>query len=134
MSPVAGTAAGSLRLQDVVASFDGPVGAYVHVPFCEWICPFCPYNKVLAEGELARRYFVALAREVGWYLAACSDVGRLPFTSLYIGGGTPTLYPDELAGVIRQIPVTGERAIEVLPNHGTPESGLDRLRARDALA
>jgi len=128
VSPVAGTAAGSLRPQDVVASFDGPVGAYLHVPFCEWICPFCPYNKVLAEGDLARRYFTALAREVDWYVAACGGAGRLPFTSLYIGGGTPTLYPDELATVVQQIPVSGERAIEVLPNHGTPER-LDRLAA-----
>lgn len=119
-------AAGSLGPEDVVVSFDGPAGAYVHVPFCEWICPFCPYNKVLAEGELARRYFRALACEVDWYVAACRDGGQAPFTSLYIGGGTPTLYPDELAAVIRQIPVSGERAIEVLPNHGTPER-LDRL-------
>jgi coproporphyrinogen III oxidase-like Fe-S oxidoreductase len=128
MSPNAGTVVGALRPQDVVGSFDGPVGAYVHVPFCEWICPFCPYNKVLAEGELACRYFVALAREVDWYLEARSDAGQAPFTSLYIGGGTPTLYPDELAVVVRRIPVSGERAIEVLPNHGTPER-LDRLAA-----
>ncbi len=128
MSTVTDTAAGSLRPQDVVASFDGPAGAYLHVPFCEWICPFCPYNKVLAEGDLARRYFAALTREVDWYVAACGEAGRVPFASLYIGGGTPTLYPDELAGVIRQIPVSGERAIEVLPNHGTPER-LDRLAA-----
>lgn len=78
MSPDAGTVVGSLRPQDVVGSFDGPVGAYVHVPFCEWTCPFCPYNKVLAEGELTRRYFVALAREVDWYLAARSDAGQAP--------------------------------------------------------
>ncbi|MGE5288818.1 MAG: radical SAM protein [Micromonosporaceae bacterium] len=128
MRLIARTAAGSVGPEDVAASFDGPTGAYVHVPFCEWICPFCPYNKVLAEGELARRYFRALAREVDWYVEACRDGGQAPFTSLYIGGGTPTLYPDELAAVIRQIPVSGERAIEVLPNHGTPQR-LDQLAA-----
>ncbi len=128
MNAVAGTAVAALRPAGVVGSFDGPAGAYVHVPFCEWICPFCPYNKVLAEGGLARRYFAALRREVDWYVAAHHEAHRAPFTSLYIGGGTPTLYPGELADVIRRIPVSGERAVEVLPNHGTPE-GLDRLAA-----
>ena len=126
VSTTAGTTAASLQSAAVVASFDGPAGAYVHVPFCPWICPFCPYNKVLAEDDLARRYFAALRREVGWYVAAHRDAHGAPFTSLYIGGGTPTLYPDELADVIGRIPVSGERAAEVLPNHGTPER-LDRL-------
>lgn len=106
----------------MVGSFDGPVGAYVHVPFCERICPFCPYNKVVADDDLAGRYFKALRHEVDWYVEAHGE----PFTSLYIGGGTPTLYPDELAAVIERIPVSGERAVEVLPNHATRQR-LDRL-------
>ena len=120
-----GTTTASLRPKDVVASFDGPVGAYIHVPFCEWICPFCPYNKVLAEADLARRYFAALHREIDWYVA---EHGDAPFTSMYIGGGTPTLYLDQLADVVRRIPVSGERAVEVLPTHGTVQR-LDRLAA-----
>jgi menaquinone C8-methyltransferase len=115
-----------LGAAEVVASFDGPVGAYVHVPFCEWICPFCPYDKVRAERGLARRYFAALRREVGWYVAERAATRSEPFISLYVGGGTPTLYPNQLADVIARIPVSGERAVEVLPTHATPER-LDRL-------
>ncbi len=111
---VTGPRIAGLRPSDVVASFDGPAGAYVHVPFCEWICPFCPYNKVLARPDLAADYFTALLAEIDMY-------GAGPFTSLYVGGGTPTLYPQYLAEVLPRIPVTGERAIEVLPLHGTPE-------------
>ncbi|HQR80915.1 MAG TPA: radical SAM protein, partial [Actinomycetota bacterium] len=111
-----------LRPADVAASFDGPAGAYVHVPFCEWICPFCPYNKVLANDDLAARYFAALRTEVDMYAGRFTT----PFTSLYVGGGTPTLYPQQLAEVVGRIPVTGERAIEVLPVHGTPQR-LDEL-------
>lgn len=110
-----------LRAGDVVRSFDGPAGAYVHVPFCEWICPFCPYNKVRADEALARRYFAALGREVDGYVAEHGAVWGRPFSSLYVGGGTPTLYPDELARVLGRIPVSGERAIEVLPNHATAD-------------
>ncbi|HEY5249282.1 MAG TPA: radical SAM protein [Dermatophilaceae bacterium] len=120
------TTAAPRRAADVVGSFDGPVGAYVHVPFCERVCPFCPYNKVVAQEGLARRYFAALRREVDWYVVARHEARRAPFTSLYMGGGTPTLYPDELADLIRRIPVSGERAVEVLPTHGTPDR-LNRL-------
>ena len=112
----------------ILGSFDGPVGAYVHVPFCERICPFCPYNKVLARDDLAARYFAALRQEITWYVEEHTRRHGAPFTSLYIGGGTPTLYPDDLADVIRRLPVSGERAVEVLPTHGTPER-LERLAA-----
>lgn len=115
-----------LDAERLVSRCDSAAGAYVHVPFCERICPFCPYDKVLADDELAARYFAALRAEIGAYVAA--HVARFgPFTSLYVGGGTPTLYPDDLADVLARIPVTGERAVEVLPTHGTPER-LDRLR------
>jgi coproporphyrinogen III oxidase-like Fe-S oxidoreductase len=112
-----------MRPADVAASFDGPAGAYLHIPFCEWICPFCPYNKVLARRGLAQGYFEALAHEVDAYLTVFPDA----FTSLYVGGGTPTLYPDLLAPLVRRIPVRGERAIEVLPLHGTV-ARLEQLR------
>jgi len=100
--------------------FDGPFGAYVHVPFCELICPFCPYNKVRADESLAQRYFAALAGEIDAYVSLRGRGSDGAFTSLYVGGGTPTLYPGELARVIERVPVTGEVAVEVLPTHGTP--------------
>jgi oxygen-independent coproporphyrinogen-3 oxidase len=106
---------------------EGDAGAYVHVPFCSRICPFCPYNKVVARPGQPTSYFAALEREVRAYVQA-GAAGPLGFTSLYVGGGTPTLFPDELAALLRVIPVRGERAIEVLPTHATPE-GLDTLGA-----
>lgn len=111
----------------VMSACDGAIGAYVHVPFCSTICPFCPYNKVRARDDLAQRYFSALGEEMAWYSAALERSGRTAFTSLYIGGGTPTLYPRALARVIESLPVAGEVAVEVLPLHGSPQ-GLDDLR------
>ncbi len=110
----------------VVDLLDGPVGAYVHVPFCTRICPFCPYNKVVPRGDQPERYFAALRCELDGYLAA-GAAGTEGFTSLYVGGGTPTLYPDQLGDVLAALPVAGERAIEVLPTHGTSQR-LDQLR------
>lgn len=112
----------------VVRLLDAPAGAYLHIPFCPWICPFCPYNKVRARDDLAARYLAALRREVDAVSAAYQARFGAPFTSLYVGGGTPTLYPDALADLLDRAPTSGERAIEVLPNHGTP-AGLDGLAA-----
>ena len=116
--------AAPMAADDVMASLRGTPGAYVHVPFCERLCPFCPYNKELYRPSRETRYFAALRQEARWYAAALDR----PFTSLYIGGGTPTLCLDELADIIEALPVSGERAIEVHPMHATPDR-LDRLRS-----
>jgi menaquinone C8-methyltransferase len=116
-----------LTAADIVGMLDGDAGAYVHVPFCSRICPFCPYNKVVPRAGQPTAYFDALAREVRAYVDA-GAAGSPGFTSLYVGGGTPTLFPDALADLVRVIPVAGERAIEVLPSHATP-ARLDALRA-----
>jgi oxygen-independent coproporphyrinogen-3 oxidase len=63
------------------------LGLYLHIPFCEQICPYCPYNKERYRRDVAERYTDAVKREIDFY----SDiVGKTPITSLYIGGGTPT--------------------------------------------
>jgi oxygen-independent coproporphyrinogen-3 oxidase len=62
-------------------------GLYLHIPFCEQICPYCPYNKEIYKPETAEAYTNAVKREIDFY----SDVvGDKPVTSFYIGGGTPT--------------------------------------------
>jgi oxygen-independent coproporphyrinogen-3 oxidase len=65
----------------------------------------------------------SLAREAELYGTAHAG----PFPSLYVGGGTPTLCLDEMQRVLESLPVTGERAIEVLPSHMT-RAGSSRLR------
>lgn len=110
----------------VIALADAPLGVYVHVPFCSRICPFCPYNKVVPRAGQPSRYFDALASEARGYLEA-GAAGAEGFTSLYVGGGTPTLFLDLLRPVLDALPVAGERAIEVLPSHGTAQR-LDDLR------
>jgi coproporphyrinogen III oxidase-like Fe-S oxidoreductase len=37
---------------------------YVHIPFCESICPFCPFHRVLMKEDRAQHYFVALREEI----------------------------------------------------------------------
>lgn len=32
------------------------LGVYLHIPFCEQICPYCPYNKEIYDPDVAIRY------------------------------------------------------------------------------
>jgi coproporphyrinogen III oxidase-like Fe-S oxidoreductase len=77
------------------------LGIYLHIPFCEQICPYCPYNKERYRRDVAERYTDAVKREIDLY----SDiVGKTPITSLYIGGGTPTtMLHSGLADIIGHI-------------------------------
>jgi oxygen-independent coproporphyrinogen-3 oxidase len=63
------------------------IGLYLHIPFCHQICPYCPYNKVIFQEELAEKYVHAVLREIEIYADILSVK---PVTSFYIGGGTPT--------------------------------------------
>jgi menaquinone C8-methyltransferase len=92
---------------------------YLHIPFCESLCPYCSFNRFLFDEEKAVAYFRRLREEMRM-------VHRLGyrFTSLYIGGGTPTVLIDELCETIdlaRSLFPLGEVSCETNPNHLTPE-------------
>ena len=67
---------------------------YLHIPFCKHKCGYCDFNAYAGMDRLMPDYVDALERE----LAAARE--RLPFETLetvYLGGGTPSLLPAELA-------------------------------------
>ena len=68
---------------------------YVHIPFCKELCPFCSFNRQEFDHDLATRYFRHLRNELELYHAE-----GYRFTTMYIGGGTPTVLPGELADLI----------------------------------
>lgn len=45
------------------------VGIYVHIPFCETICSYCPYNKYRYREDRAIAYVSALKQEIKNYAA-----------------------------------------------------------------
>ena len=63
------------------------LGLYLHIPFCDRICPYCPYNKEVYNENKAWNYVDALKKEIESYAYI---IGNKPVTSFYIGGGTPT--------------------------------------------
>lgn len=80
------------------------VGVYVHVPFCERICPYCDFAVVAArplrrddEARYVEALLAELDRRAGGY------AGRV-LTSLYLGGGTPSLLlPESIDSIIRAV-------------------------------
>ena len=81
--------------EDPAAFDDGRVGIYLHLPFCERICPYCDFAVVLAptlESETEARYVEALCMELA---ARRSDFGGRALASVYFGGGTPSLFQPE---------------------------------------
>jgi len=77
------------------------VGVYVHVPFCERVCPYCDFAVVGVEAlgpEREARYVDALLAELD---ARCAHFAGRGLASLYLGGGTPSLLTPESVDRIR---------------------------------
>ena len=89
---------------------------YLHVPFCRHCCPYCPYTKVPYRESLVEPYTRAAIAEVDWWANA---IGPAEITSIYIGGGTPTLALDSVARVLARVRerfrLTGDICIETNP-------------------
>ncbi len=60
--------------------------AYVHVPFCPSICPYCDFHVLERRGDLVERYLTRLEQEAE-SLAGQYDI---QLDTLYLGGGTPS--------------------------------------------
>lgn len=104
----------------------GDAYLYVHIPFCEVLCPFCSFHRVQFRAEQARNYFTSLRQEIRLYHAA-----GFKFTGVYFGGGTPTCEPVELVetiGLVRTLFGVREISVETNPKDLQPPL-LATLRA-----
>jgi coproporphyrinogen III oxidase-like Fe-S oxidoreductase len=109
-----------------------PCQLYVHVPFCEVLCPFCSFHRVRYNPDRTGRYFGALRREIALYHEA-----GFRFADVYVGGGTPTVDPAELLRTLdclRSVSPVRTVSIETNPNHLDPaflgsyrDAGVTRL-------
>lgn len=73
-----------------------PLTLYVHLPWCVKKCPYCDFNSHEARGDLpVERYIDALTADLEQELP---DVWGRPLEAVFIGGGTPSLFPPEAVG------------------------------------
>lgn len=112
---------------------------YIHWPFCPYKCHFCPFVAIAGQDRFMGRYNAALLKEIQTYIN--SQTSKLSLDTIFLGGGTPSTWPDTLLldtfGTLRKefnfnehIEVT----IEVNPGTVRPEqfavwkaAGINRL-------
>ncbi len=103
-----------------------PLSLYVHLPWCVRKCPYCDFNSHSAGEDLPRRrYLDALLLDLE---RAANEVGDRTVDTVYLGGGTPSLFtPEEiarlLAGVDQHLALSDGAEITMEANPGTVECG-----------
>ena len=134
LPPVSGSGGGgpAVTVASVTSRVSGPLGAYVHVPFCRHRCDYCSFSVFTDRHELHTHYVDAVCSELRW----AADQGRR-FETVFVGGGTPSmLAPALLASIVRAIPTTdgAEVTVECNPDDvsdelltGLLDAGLTRV-------
>ena len=100
---------------------------YMHVPFCQRLCPYCSFNRYAFREDVARPYFEHMRKEMLMVKELGYDI-----ESIYCGGGTPTILLDELCKTLdlaRETWDIKEVASETNPNHLT-KPYLEQLTGR----
>lgn len=87
-----------------------PLAVYVHLPWCVRKCPYCDFNSHAQRGEIPeQRYLQALTRDLEKSLP---QVWGREVSSIFIGGGTPSLFS---GAAIDQLLVTLRTLLRVSP-------------------
>ena len=115
------------------------LGLYLHFPWCVRKCPYCDFNSHTARDGIPEDAYVdALLADLRLDL---TDAPDRPFTSLFLGGGTPSLFSGAamrrlLSGVFALRPWHADAEITLEANPGTVdeahfsayrEAGINRL-------
>ena len=81
------------------------LAVYVHWPFCESRCPYCDFNSHVRESVDQDRWRAAYLAEIDRATGRLQgESGLRPVTSVFFGGGTPSLMePDTAAAVLGRI-------------------------------
>ena len=90
-----------------VGGDDGGVGVYLHLPWCERVCPYCDFAVLAARPlrvEDEDRYVADMLRELAARASAFAPRG---LASVYLGGGTPSLFrPESIARLVEEVRAT----------------------------
>src|SRR5215831_8851080 len=106
-----------------------PLALYVHLPWCVRKCPYCDFNSYTLSGALAQQPYVArLARDIA---AQAPQVTGRAVTSVFFGGGTPSLFSPEAIGQVleaarRHLIVAADAEVTLEANPGAIERGAFR--------
>ena len=103
-----------------------PFGCYVHIPFCAARCDYCAFATWTDRAHLVDRYLRACRRQVEAEVAA----GLPPVTSVFVGGGTPSMVDAEaLLEVVAPLPLAPGAEVTVECNPDTVTDTMLRTYA-----
>lgn len=103
-----------------------PLSLYVHLPWCVAKCPYCDFNSYTAgESPPRERYLDALIQDLS---IEASRAGERELISVFLGGGTPSLFTADQIGrlleaVVQNFSLTRDAEITMEANPGTVECG-----------
>jgi len=100
-------------------------GIYVHWPFCRSKCPYCDFNSHVREQIDQPRWRRALLAELEHF---ASGIPHEPVTSIFFGGGTPSLMPPETTAAVidavrRHFPTAADLEVTLEANPTSVETG-----------
>ncbi|WP_324651221.1 radical SAM family heme chaperone HemW [Georgenia sp. H159] len=126
---------GALPATAAVGSAERDLGIYLHVPFCRVRCGYCDFNTYTATelggGASQAAYADTARREIDLAagVLARAGVAERPVSTVFVGGGTPTLLPAaDLATMLDHVRATwglapgAEVTTEANPDSVTPAS------------
>lgn len=106
-----------------------PLSLYIHIPWCVQKCPYCDFNSHAQKGTIPEQAYVRhlladLTADLSHYQ---ESVQQRPLHSIFIGGGTPSLFSAEniaflLQQIEQRIPFAPNIEITLEANPGTAET------------
>jgi putative oxygen-independent coproporphyrinogen III oxidase len=106
-----------------------PLALYVHFPWCVRKCPYCDFNSYALSGELpAEAYLARLQSDLA---AQAPQVAGRAIVSVFLGGGTPSLFSAETIGRLleaarQHLTLAPDAEVTLEANPGTIERGAFR--------
>ena len=105
-----------------------PLGLYIHLPWCQRKCPYCDFNSHEAASIPDAAYVDQLLRDLE---AEAGHAGGREISTLFIGGGTPSLFPVNaierlLHGIAERMPLSDDLEATMEANPGSAEA--DKFR------
>ena len=102
-----------------------PLGLYIHIPWCVQKCPYCDFNShALKSGLPEQEYITHLLADLE---RDARLTGERPVETIFIGGGTPSLFSPESIGHLlteaqKRVPFAQDIEITLEANPGTIEA------------
>ena len=109
----------------------GALALYIHWPFCVSKCPYCDFNSHVRADIDEAAWRQALLEDLAWEAARLPDA---QVTSLFFGGGTPSLMPPRLVAALIEAAdlhwgLAGDVEITLEANPSSVEAARFRLLA-----